>query len=67
MNTKVLKSIYHAIFDSNLNYANTVWDQKKKKSRNCLFLLQKRALRIISFECRNSHSNPLFYRHKIVK
>ena len=29
VNTMVLKSIYHAIFDSNLNYANTVWDQKK--------------------------------------
>ena len=25
------------------------------------------ALRIISFECRNAHSNPLFYRHEIVK
>ena len=66
VNTMVLKSIYHAIFDSNLNYANTVWDQKKK-ALNCLFLLQKRALRIISFECRNSHSNPLFYRHEIVE
>ena len=65
MNTRVLKLIYHAIFDCHLNYANTVWGQNKN-SLNRLFLLQKKALRIISFECRNAHSNPLFYRHEIV-
>ena len=66
VNTRVLKLIYHAIFDCHLNYANTAWGQNKN-SLNCLFLLQKKALRIISFECRNAHSNPLFYRHEIVK
>ena len=62
VNTRVLKLIYHAIF----NYVNTVWGQKKN-SLNHLFLLQKKALRIISFECINAHSNTLFYRHEIVK
>ena len=66
MNTRVLKLIYGAIFDCHLNYANTVWGQNKN-SLNQLFLLQKKTLRIISFECRNAHSNLLFYRHKIVK
>ena len=66
MNTRVLKLIYGAIFDCHLNYANTVWGQNKN-SLNRLFLLQKKTLRIISFECRNAHSNLLFYRHKIVK
>ena len=66
VNTRVQKLIYHAIFDCHLNYANTVWGQNKN-SLNRLFLLQKKALRIISFECRNAHSNPLFYKHKIVK
>ena len=64
VNTRVLKLIYHAIFY--LHYANTVWVQHKI-SLNRLLLLQKKALRIISFECRNAHSNPLFYRHEIVK
>ena len=66
VNTRVLKLIYHAVFDCYLNYANIVWG-RNKNSLNNLFLLQKKALRIISFECKNAHSNPLFYRHEIVK
>ena len=66
MNTWTLKLIYHAIFDSHLNYVNTVCGQNKN-SPNRLFLLQKKALRIISFECRKAHSNPLFYRDETVK
>ena len=41
VNTRVLKSIYHAIFDCHLNHANTVWGQNKY-SLNRFFLLQKR-------------------------
>ena len=59
VNIKILKSIYYAIFDCNLNYANTVWGQNRN-SMNRLIILQKKALRIMSFECRNAHSNPLF-------
>ena len=66
VNGRALKLIYHAIFDCHLNYVNTVWSQSKN-SLNHLFLLQKKVLRIISFECRNAHSNPLFYRNEIVK
>ena len=29
VNTRVLKLIYHAIFDCNLNYVNAVWVQSK--------------------------------------
>ena len=53
VNIKILKSIYYAIFDYPLNYANTVWGQNS-------IILQKEPLRIMSFECRNAHSNPLF-------
>ena len=59
VNTKILKSVYYAIFDCHLNYPNTVWDQNRN-SMNRLIILQKKALRIMSFECRNAHSNPLF-------
>ena len=59
LNTKILKSIYYAIFDCHLNYANTVWGQNRN-SMNWLIILQKKALHIMSFECRNAHSNPLF-------
>ena len=56
---KILKSIYYAIFDCHLKYANTVWGQNRN-SMNRLIMLQKKALRIMNFGCRNAHSNPLF-------
>ena len=40
VDTGVLKLIYHAVFNSHLNCANTVCGQNKN-SLNCLFLLQK--------------------------
>ena len=43
VNTKVLKLVYHAIFDCHLSYADSVWGQKTN-SLNRLFLLQKKAL-----------------------
>ena len=59
VNTRVLKLIYHAVFDCHLNYANTVWGQNKN-SLNRLPLLQKKTLRITSFEYRNVYSKTLF-------
>ena len=41
VNTKILKSIYYAIFNYHLNYANTVWGQKRN-SMNRLIILQKK-------------------------
>ena len=66
VNAKILKSIYYAILDCHLNYANTVWAQNRN-SMNRRIILQKKALHIMSFECRNAHSNPLFFRHEIIK
>ena len=66
VNTRVLKLIYHAVFDCHLNYVNTVWGQNKNRL-NRLPLFQKKALRITSFEYRNVYSNPLFYSHEIIK
>ena len=63
VNTKILKSIYCAIFDCHLNYANTVWGQNRNLM-NRLIILLKKALRIMSFECGNAHSNPFFLEMK---
>ena len=38
VNIKILKSIYYAIFDCHLNYANTVWGQNRN-SMNWLIIL----------------------------
>ena len=61
VNIKILKSIYYAIFDCLLNYANTIWGQNRN-SMNQLIILQETDLCIMSFECRNAHLNPLFFK-----
>ena len=66
VNESTLKSIYYSIFESNFNYASVVWAQKINSSSR-LFLLQKKAIRIINFANWNSHTDPLFYASKIIK
>ena len=57
VNQKVLRSIYFATFDSNFNYANLIWAQNSNAIQQ-IIILQKEAIRIISFQPRNSHSSP---------
>ena len=63
---KILKSIYFAIFDSYLSHCCLVWAQ------NCctiqrIVILQKKAVRFINFQPRNSHTSPLFKQSSILK
>ena len=53
-------SIYHAVFDSHLNHTSIVWDQTKS-SVNRVFIIQKKALRIIHFKGKYDHTSSLFY------
>ena len=62
----ILKSIYHALFESHIHYACIIWGQNVC-TINQLFILQKKALRLIHFKERNAHSAPLFLKSKIVK
>ena len=63
---KILRSIYFAIFDSNLSYCCLVWAQNFSSIKQIL-ILQKKAVRIINFQPRNSHTNPLFKQNFILK
>ena len=56
---KILKSIYFAIFDSYLSYCCLVWAQNRSTIQRIL-ILQKKAVRIINFQPRNSHTSLLF-------
>ena len=62
----ILKSIYFAIFASHINYANLVWAQNSNVMCRIL-TLQKKAMRIITFQSRNCHSGPLFFKLKLLK
>ena len=63
---KILTSIYFAIFESNLNYCSLVWAQNYN-AINCLVILQKKTLRIMSYQPQNSHTSPLFRKAAVLK
>ena len=62
----ILKSIYHALLDLHIHYACITWGQNVC-TINQLFILQKKALRLIHFKERNAHTAPLFFKSKVVK
>ena len=66
VNIVILKTIYFAIFHSYINYASLVWAQNSNAMSRIL-TLQKKAMRIITFQSRNCHSGPLFFKLKLLK
>ena len=61
-----IRSIYFAIFDSYLSYCCLVWAQSSSTIQR-IVILQKKAVRIINFQPRNSHTSPLFKQRSILK
>ena len=66
VNVNTLNIIYYAIFYSHINYANVIWAQDLN-AVNRVSILQKKAPRIISFQPRDCHSNPLFKKRNLLK
>ena len=66
LDIKNLRSVYYAIFESHLCYASLVWAQNNNSVER-LHLLQKKSLRLIFFQSRNSHTGPVFKMSKILK
>ena len=66
VNKHILRTIYFTIFDSHINYANPIWGQNLR-AVNRIVNLQKKALRVMNFQCRDSHSSPLFKSNHILK
>ena len=63
---KILRSIYFAIFDSYLSYCCLVWAQNCSTIQR-IVILQKKAIRIINFQPRNSHTSHLFKQSSVLK
>ena len=63
---KISRSIYFAIFDSYLSYCCLVWAQNCSTIQQ-IIILQKKAVRIINFQTKNSHTSPLFKQSSILK
>ena len=62
----ILKSICYALFELHIHYACIIWGQNVC-TINRLFILQKKALRLIHFKERDACSAPLLFKSKIVK
>ena len=65
--TSEVLSIYYATFASHLNYGCQVWTQHPNPLLNKIEVLQKNAMRIITFSEYKAHTNPLFKALKILK
>ena len=66
VNVNTLKTIYYAIFDSHIYCANVIW-ARNFNAVNRVSILQKKALRTISFQPRNCHSSLLFKKRNLLK
>ena len=58
-NRHILRTIYFAIFDNYISYANLIWNQNLN-AMSRFVILQKKDLRIVKFQFKGSHSNLLF-------
>ena len=65
VNQATIKSIYYAIFHSHLSYVCTAWGQNLNPKHR-INLLQKKAMRIISFAHYDAHTLPIFAKLNIV-
>ena len=66
VNVATMKTIYYAIFHSHHSCVCTAWDQNLN-SKHHINLLQKKAMRIISFTSFNAHTLPIFAKLNIIK
>ena len=64
---KALKTIYYALFQSHIDYGLILWGTAAKKHINRIWILQKKAIRILTKATYNAHTNPLFHKLRILK
>ena len=63
---EALKLLYYSLFYSFISYAIVVWGLTHPTVLDCLYKLQKKVARAISFKDRYAHSIPLFHKLKIL-
>ena len=59
-NKKVLRSLYYSLFESHLSYGLPVWGSANQTLIQKIFLLQKKAIRAITFSDFRAHTSPIF-------
>ena len=64
---QILRSVYHCLIYSHLQYCISSWGTASKPTSAPLFILQKRNIRFLTGSEYLEHTNPLFYRAKCLK
>ena len=64
---QTLRSVYHCLIYSHLQYCISSWVTASKSTLAPLFILQKRSIRLLTGSGYCEHTNPLFYRAKCLK
>ena len=64
---QTLRSVYHCLIYSHLQYCISSWGTASKSTLAPLFILQKRSIRLLTESGYREHTNPLFYRAKCLK
>ena len=64
---KHLQNIYFSTFSSNLYYGSEVWGLTSQTVIDKISLLQRKAIRIMTFSDARAHSDPLFKELKTQK
>ena len=62
----LLRQIYYAQFHSHISYGCQIWGFNPNKISKT-FILQKKAIRLMSFANKNAHTDPLFKQLEITK
>ena len=61
-----LKTLHNSLFLHYVNYCNIIWASTYDSDLKPLFLLQKKAIRIITFSPPQTHTKPLFHKLDIL-
>ena len=67
INPEGMFTLYHSLFMSYLCYCNEVWGNTYASKVKCIFILQKRVIRLLCGESRLAHTNNLFKERSLLK
>ena len=63
---KILVNLYYTLIYPFLTYGLIVWGNTYSTALQPLFILQKKAMRIVTFSKYCDHSSPLFKKYKLL-
>ena len=63
---ELLRTIYYALFDSHVRYGCQIWGHSNSQLINDLAILQRKAMRILTFKDRFTPAGPLFKQLQIL-